>query len=227
MKKLSTYLTATVALCLFAFTAVAHANTIHFVPTQTGANLVVQVQGQSGSDSAQCIIHFSQSECVVSNFPNKTKALVTVWQRPGTTGSDPRELYGKVAFWVKLNTLSSAGDLYVSIPVGSAHFTFSQTPANHSSIFIMPEQYLQYAMSYGTPQNSGATGYNGQEVGQVGGTCSYTGCTKPLLAGCYSVVFRVGTAGAITVNSASQSSPNEIALCIEGNDTTDYQIDVP
>jgi hypothetical protein len=199
-------------------------------PVQKGTyNFVVQIQGSSGGDSAQCTMNHSDDSCHVT-FGNKTKALVTVWQRPGTTGSDPRQLFGRMSFWVKESTLSSAGDQFIHIPTGVVNFAFDNTPQNHSTISLMPTQYMVNAGSYGTPPNGGL-GYTGELVGQVGGTCSYTGCSVALLAGCYSVVFRQGPSdtGPVFVNSAASASGEEgdNALCISDGSNVDYVIQVP
>lgn len=243
MRTLRISLVAAVTLGLIGFAMPAMANTIYFVrdpdpspnsvPVVKGYfNLVVQIQGQNSKDSDQCTINWNQTQCDVTNFPNKTKALVTVWERPGTTGSDPTVLYGRMSFWVKESTESSAGDQYIHIPTGSVTFSFSHTPNNRSQITLFPAQYMVYGNSYATPPNGGF-GYTGVLVGQVGGTCSYSGCTVPLLAGCYSVVFRMGTpkdTGAVSVNSAFDSDTPPLlntALCVGPGQAVNYQIQVP
>jgi hypothetical protein len=225
-----------IVIALLSVAGPAAANTIHFVRTQVNPgpginrgnyNFVVEIVGQNGTDSGQCTMTFAQDECTVSNFPSKTKALVTVWQRPGTTGSDPRVLFGRMSFWVKESTLSGAGDVYIYIPTGFANFAFDNTPAPGSQISLMPVQYMLNAGGYGTPPNGGP-GYTGELVGQVGGTCAFTGCSVPLLAGCYSVVFRVGPAGAVLVNAATSGEPfADNVLCIADGSSVDYVIQVP
>ena len=226
--------------------SVAGANNITFTRDKDGNNnagkynLRVVLEQQTNSPAVSpgdkvkgdCVIPDTGENCTISDFPNTTNALVTVYHVTRVTGAQ-RDVIGKIAFWVNIN-----GDAEIHIPTGVASLKANKSSGDLTGddccdIAILPQGTIEMGESFSNRPNSG-DGFFGLPVGtnctavSLGDNTPNT-CTIDLLAGCYSPVFAypksMDSKMTIWVNRAEGDGANT-SLCVNEGQTTDYIIKV-